>query len=185
MTKAIGLVAGSGSGKSTTAAQLFSALKLKGYNVELVREYVKAWAWKGIKPTAIDQLYLIGKQSHYESQLYGKVDFIITDCPVIISGFFENYFSGGKQTYVTQAMLGFLEHAKSLGVDHHNFFIQRTKPFQTKGRYETEEEAKNIDKLMLQYMDDHKIPYTMVHSDGAEDFDQKRPDVILSHFGIH
>lgn len=42
----INLFAGPGAGKSTTAARLFSTLKLRGKNAELVQEFAKGAAWE-------------------------------------------------------------------------------------------------------------------------------------------
>src|SRR5512133_3821784 len=95
-TLVVNLWGGPGTGKSTTAAFLFALLKQKGYNAELVREYVKEWAWEKRQPGPLDQFYFFGKQSRRESLLYGKVDFIVTDCPVMLSAFYAYKFSPGK-----------------------------------------------------------------------------------------
>lgn len=71
MTVVINMFGGSGCGKSTTAALLFARLKLKGAHVELVREYVKYWAWNDRQVKEFDQLYLLGKQSAYHGLFLG------------------------------------------------------------------------------------------------------------------
>ncbi len=45
-TTIINLYGGPGAGKSTSAAYLYYLLKCQQENVELVREYVKKWAWE-------------------------------------------------------------------------------------------------------------------------------------------
>lgn len=42
-------------------------------NAELVREYVKDWAWEGRKINVNDQIYFLGKQVRRETMLYGKL----------------------------------------------------------------------------------------------------------------
>ena len=62
----INLFAGPGAGKSTACAQLFSRMKLAGFNVERVTEYVKAWAILERKIKKFDQVYFWGKQMNRE-----------------------------------------------------------------------------------------------------------------------
>jgi tRNA uridine 5-carbamoylmethylation protein Kti12 len=81
MTTVINLFGGPGTGKSTLATNLFYIMKSKDINVELVREYVKSWAYNNREPKEYDLIYLLGKQSSYETQLYGKVDYVVTDSP--------------------------------------------------------------------------------------------------------
>jgi len=47
-----------GAGKSTGAAYIFSKLKLKGYNVELVTEFAKDKVYEGSKAVFETGLYL-------------------------------------------------------------------------------------------------------------------------------
>jgi ABC-type oligopeptide transport system ATPase subunit len=152
-TTVINLFGGSGCGKSTTAALLFARMKLMGLHVELVREYVKYWAWNDRKVREWDQLYLLGKQSAYESMLYGKVDYIVTDSPILLAGIYQEFRSSGKDKYVGDAAKAFLNHAKQNNVIYRNFFLNRDKPFDPRGRWETEDEAKEIDKFILHYLE--------------------------------
>ena len=92
MTTIINLYCGPGGGKSTTSAFLFYLLKSSGLNAEMVREYVKEWAWEGRVPSAFDQIYLLGKQVRKESMLLGKVDYVVTDCPVLIGSLYAQKF---------------------------------------------------------------------------------------------
>jgi tRNA uridine 5-carbamoylmethylation protein Kti12 len=129
MTTVVNLFAGPGSGKSTTAALLFGELKLRGINTELVREYVKTWAWNDRKVGEMDQLYLLGKQSSYENMLYNKVDVIVTDSPVLIAGVYEEFYSNGQKTYASNAALSFLDHSQEIGIIHKNYFLKRKKAY--------------------------------------------------------
>ena len=156
MTTVINLFGGSGCGKSTTAAALFSLMKRKGIHVELVREYCKYWAWNDRKVREWDQLYLLGKQSAYESMLYGKVDYIVTDSPILLAGIYQEYRSNGEHTYVGDAAKAFMKHASDSGeVDYVNLLLKRSKPFDPRGRWETEQEAQQIDKFVLDYLTEH------------------------------
>lgn len=152
-TIVINLYGGSGIGKSTIAALLFAQMKMLRMNVELVREYVKLWAWTGKKVRPADQIYLLGKQSAYESLLYGKVDYIVTDSPVMLAGAYAEWHSGEAGRYVTNAARGYYDVSRSdHGVKHLNYVLARGAYFDTCGRYETREEAEQFDEFLKEYL---------------------------------
>jgi hypothetical protein len=155
MTKVINIYGGPGSGKSTLATELFTEFKRVGLDVELVTEYVKSWAWDGKQLNPYDQLYLLGKQSHNESRLYGKVDFIITDSPVMLCPFYE---MRNQHTSMTlQAGLSFLNVAKTNGVQFYDFWLHRRVPYVHKGRYQTEAEADAMSFEMFTFFKDQGL----------------------------
>lgn len=177
MTKVINLLGGSGLGKSTTAAGLFYTMKLRGYHCELIREYVKQWAWDGIKIQPLDQVYIFGKQAKAEMRVYNKVDVAVTDSPLLLSPIYELFYSG--KTNVKESALGFLADAKTAGVEHHYFLLERHKPFDTRGRFETEEQAKAVDAFVVDTLTKWGIPYTVVSCR-----DRDRVEDILSCMGL-
>src|SRR4051812_30110643 len=97
-TTLINLWGGPGSGKSTTAAGVFSAMKMAGVSCELVTEYVKQWAWRGDKIGDFDDVYLTAKQLRRESCLYGKVEYIITDSPISLGALYERLYHPEQTT---------------------------------------------------------------------------------------
>lgn len=171
-TTVINLFAGSGSGKSTTAAGLFSRMKLKDLDVELVREYVKDWAWLGHKPEKYDQMYIMGKQIRAESLLYHKVDYIVTDSPFLLGPFYEEHHLG--KIITRPSALNFYQFAQENGIHFANYFLVRRKKFNPKGRYETEDQAKQIDEKLKIWLNGVGIPYVIVDVP-----DDKRIDTIL------
>lgn len=164
-TNIISLFAGSGCGKSTTAAGLFYQMKQQGLDAELVTEYVKTWAWEGKKINKYDQIYIFGKQFKRESTLYGKVDYIITDSPILLSPIYEEFYSGSS--VVQSAALELISRAEQDGISRYNFFLKRNKPFKQEGRYETEETAKQVDQFVLKKMDNYNQPLIQLNSDDA------------------
>jgi hypothetical protein len=75
---------GPGSGKSSTAAWVFSELKRLGYNVEMSPEVIKPWTFIGRYPKSLDQLFLFATQVHQtDNALDGKVDLVVEDCPIL------------------------------------------------------------------------------------------------------
>jgi hypothetical protein len=159
-TTVINLLGGPGAGKSTAAAGIYHQFKLMGADCELVREYIKNWAWKGTPIGPYDQFYITGKQSQYESILYGKVDYIITDSPIILGAIYDEYYSG-KNVFLT-TLMDFIDNAQNNGVTYHYYLLRRYKPYHNEGRYQNEDEAKHIDGMIEDFMKRHKIDYTEV-----------------------
>ena len=140
------------------AASLFAALKNRGKSVELVGEYVKKWAWQGrqIKPT--DQIYILGKQASAEASLYGKVDYIVTDSPVLLSGAYALLQPDHKCDYVSEAAIAYTN-SHSDEVSYFNLLLRRNKPYDTRGRYESETEAKERDTFIRNYLNQNLVPF--------------------------
>lgn len=179
-TTIINLLGGSGVGKSTIAALLFAHMKMKGLHVELVREYVKLWAWGGRKVRKEDQIYLLGKQSAYESMLYGKVDYIVTDSPVMLAGLYAEWHNGEDGRYVTHAANEFVAQSqKNSGVVVKNYMLTRAGAFDPRGRWESEEEARALDEFLCIYMERNNHPYTSVNGTEVE-----KVEAIMADMGI-
>lgn len=168
-TTVINLYGGSGVGKSTVAALLFARMKIAGLHVELVREYVKLWAWGGRKVRREDQIYLLGKQSAYESMLYGKVDYIVTDSPVLLAGMYAEWHNGDDGCYVTSAANSFIEQAqRGSGVKICNYLLRREGEFDARGRWETAKEAGDFDQFLEGGLITNNHPYTAISGSEEE-----------------
>jgi len=164
MTLVINCYGGPGTGKSTTAAGVFRALKILGVNCEMALEYAKDKVWEESYAVLGNQNYIFGKQHHKLHRLLGKVDIIVTDAPITLSlmygkmGITENcwkFFEGNVlQTFNN--------------MDNINIFLIREKPYQTAGRTQNEEEAKELDSKILKMLQDYKIEYYKVKADGTE-----------------
>lgn len=143
--KVINLFAGPCAGKSVTRASLFSLMKKKGIDCEEVTEYAKDVTWDGHLAKLSDQLYILAKQNRKLERLRGKVDWVISDSPLLLSLHYTplNYFPHTFQNLVWDLWNSY---------DNYNFFVNRTGPYNPNGRNQTEDEAKTIDgqiKAML------------------------------------
>ncbi len=158
-TNIISLYGGPGAGKSTSAAYLYYLLKAEGKNVELVREYVKDWVWEGRKIGTYDQIYFLGKQVKHESMLYGKVDWIVTDSPILMNAYYASiYCTPNLGPGIKAATLAFYKQAMEDGHTHFNIMLKRSKPYIADGRYQTEEQAKEIDNGVRSMLTELQIP---------------------------
>lgn len=166
MTVVINLYGGSGLGKSTTAALIFGEMKLQGLHCELVREYAKEWAWNGRKITPEDQSHICETQLARESLYYGKLDYVVTDSPLLLGPIYQKYYSGSDPSAVE--VFSNLKKAEQQGVKYMNFLLKRNKPFDPRGRYETEDQAKEVDACVEKYLKDHSIPFHTVVTEDKE-----------------
>lgn len=159
-TYVINLLGGSGLGKSTTAAQVFGELKSRGETTELVREFVKEWAWAGKKVGPFGQSIIYGQQLERESTLYGKVQFIVTDSPLILCPVYQKHYNNHES--IKHCVFRDLEIASQMDVVHLNFLLKRKKPFDPRGRYEDEKTAKLIDRKVESFLIYHAVEHIEV-----------------------
>ena len=168
-TTILDMFGGPGCGKSTTAAYIYYRLKDANRNSELVREYVKDWAWQDRKITAFDQPYILGKQLHREAPLYGKVEFIVTDSPLLLSIYYAQRHSPARVARgVEETVLGFYEQVAALGHHHQHIMLKRSKPYCTAGRYQDEQGARDIDNHLMALMDHLDMPYIEIGTNRKE-----------------
>lgn len=159
-TFVVNLLGGSGLGKSTTAALVFGELKSRGQVTELVREFVKEWAWSGKKVGPFGQSIIYGQQLERESSLYNKVEYLVTDSPLILCPVYQKHYNGHES--IKHCVLKDLQIAETMDVVHMNFLLKRQKPFDARGRYEDEKTAKLIDKKVEAFLTYHGIDYILV-----------------------
>lgn len=143
-----------GTGKSTIAAQLFSLLKWNKIRCELVTEYAKELVWEERGVTIKNQLYIFSKQHHKIFKLLGKVDYIISDSPLLLSGFYAM-----KNDYDNPFFIDLIKHEfdKDETID---IFLKRTKEYDTVGRIHTEEESNQYSIEIKKYLDNLKVNYS-------------------------
>lgn len=156
MTKIINLYGGPGTGKSTTAAHIFALMKLKHINCEMSLEYVKGKVWEQSYKVMDDQIYVFGKQVHQIKTMMGKVDYIVTDAPLLLS-----HVYGKKEP----ASFTDLINDKYKEYDNLNYFLIRNKPYSPVGRRQSEESAKNIDHQIEKMLVFNGVKFKYVHTD--------------------
>lgn len=165
MTKIVNMFAGPGAGKSTTKAGLFFKMKLAGYRVEVVEEFAKELTYDGDFGTMENEMFMLAEQDRRQRRLLGKVDYVLTDAPLLKSAFYV------RGVYDSPA---YREHIERLfdSYDNINVWIERAKPYQTYGRTQTEVEAIALDARMRAALADRM--HVVVKGDSYA------PDDILS-----
>jgi len=140
---------GPGSGKSTTAAYIYSQLKKFGCSVELIQEYVKAWSYEKRTVSSFDQVYLLAKQIRMEDLvLRNNVDLVVTDSPVSMSTCYAKAYGFAAWKSLIELSIEFEKQYPSLNL----FLDRRDTEYEAHGRYQTKEEAIEMDKIIKELL---------------------------------
>jgi len=153
--KVINILGGPGTGKSTARAGLFNLMKTAGINCEEVTEYAKDLTWEQSLDKMADQLYILAKQNRKLERLKGKVEWVISDSPLLLSLHYAplDYFPETFQNLVKELWGSY---------DNYNLFIKRSKPYNPVGRNQTEEEAKRIDLQIMDMLNKNNYNFIVV-----------------------
>lgn len=163
MSMVINLFAGPGVGKSTIAAGIYYELKCKGISCELSGEVAKDKVWEDNPEALADQPYIFGKQQHRIRRLYNKVDYIISDSPIVLSIAYSHEDSEIFNNYIIE------QHNKYKCI---NFYIERNlyeNGYEQLGRVETLDESKQKDNEILNILHKYNLPYVYITGSNSKD----------------
>jgi len=149
----VNFMGGPGAGKSTLCADVFAELKWLGVNCEYAPEYAKGIVWEGSLNKLRNQIYIFGKQHQAVFRLCGEVDVILTDSPIILSAVYDKRKDPLLRQFVIQEFNRF---------NSMNFYVNRTKKYLSKGRTQTEGEAREVDDVVLKMLVSSNIPFQEV-----------------------
>lgn len=164
-TIVINAFAGPGAGKTTSCLEITERLKKQGFVAEYVQEYAKELVWDNrtdlLDGSLQNQFDLFKEQLLRVDRLYGKVDFIVTDCPVILIAEYlkeknEDFISATNEIY---------NH-----FDNFNYFVERdVTQFETEGRIHNLEQSLKIDSDLKETLNTLGLNYsTYNHSNIAD-----------------
>lgn len=157
-TLVVNLFGAPGAGKSTGAAAIFSKLKMIGINAELIGEFAKDKVWEENSEVFKNQAYIFGKQSFRQSRCDEKVDVMITDSPLPLSILYNT------DPYLTENFnLTVMDVFNSY--NNLNFYINRVKKYNPKGRNQTEEESNSLVEPLKNLLKERNIPFEEVNGD--------------------
>ena len=112
---------------------------MMGVNAELVTEYAKDKVWEDAKEVFNNQAYIFGKQFFRITRCQEKVDVIITDSPILLSVIYNKSKMLGEEFNNLVIKVDSYYQTNSL-----NYLIIRNKPYNEKGRFQTEEQSNQL-----------------------------------------
>lgn len=133
----LNMFGGPGAGKSTTAAGVFALMKEAGMSVELVTEFAKDATWEERHNLLAVQEYILAEQNLRLRRLVGKVQFAVTDSPLLLSTIYTDIDYPVSFRWFVEDMFN--------SYSNFNFLIKRTKPYVQIGRNQDEDQARRID----------------------------------------
>lgn len=172
----VNLFGGPGAGKSTTAAGVFSLLKLNDVECELVTEYAKGLVWEERFKTFKDQQYLFAKQHHKIWRVRDKVDLIITDCPLMLSPVYGERYASSTPEFDANVV------SVTQGFKNLNIILERVKKYNQNGRNESEVEAKEVDDAIKKVLKANLMTWRTVP--GNYEGINIATDLILKRLGM-
>lgn len=149
-----------GSGKSTGAAHVFSALKKAGVNAELITEYPKDKTWENNTAALSCQEYIFGKQSFRMARCRDQVEVLVTDSPLPLSLIYNK--NPALDYSFQNVVLNIFNTYENM-----NYCIKRVKPYNPKGRNQTEAESDALNEPIKALLSDCCIPYKTVDGDDS------------------
>jgi hypothetical protein len=156
----VNFYAGPGAGKSTASEGISYLLKRKGHNVELIREFIKDWAYMGRPIKSFDRVHFFGEQIHREDlMLQCGVQTIVTDSPLLLIPAYGKLQGWHSWKPLLDITLAFEERHPAV----HILLERGNLPYKTLGRYENYQQALEVDAFIRDFMvNDAKVPVLSV-----------------------
>jgi nicotinamide riboside kinase len=153
--KVINIFGGPCTGKSVTAARLFAELKLQHKNCELVTEYAKELTYDESYRVMENQIWIFANQHQRMHRLKDKVDYMITDAPLLNS----IVYSGKGEDHKAFHNFVLNEYNK---YDNLNIYLERETEYKQEGRYQDVDGAIDIDNEVIRCFNYFDVPYVKV-----------------------
>lgn len=152
--KVINLIGAPSSGKTTNAAGVFKQIKLLHKNAFLVSEYAKELTYLGTLDDT-NQETILKEQNRRQDMLRGKVDYAITDSPLILGLYYSEERKEDSQEFKKKCLDTFNSY------ENINFFLvpHENQVFEISGRIHDEEQSKLIKYRLEEILISQKIDY--------------------------
>ena len=157
MTKFVNLFGGPSVGKSTIAAALFVEMKRAGYKVELVTEVAKDYVWEDRQTTLAIQPYITIKQFRNLARLKGKVDYVITDAPILLGCVYADLYASHLPASYKEFILDLHKQELDPSV---NIVLHRVFEYDETGRYQDKSQAEEIDLAISEVLQSNGLRWT-------------------------
>lgn len=159
-TIVINAFAGPDAGKTTSCLEVAEKLKKQGFVTEYVQEYAKELVYDNnfimLDGHYEHQFAILNEQMKRINRLYGKVDFIVTDSPILLN---NTYLNEDKNTEVYSAYSDSVNKLYGL-YNNFNYFVERdTSVFEKEGRIHNLEQSIAIDNELKNMLHNNQIDF--------------------------
>lgn len=175
----VNLIGGPCIGKTTMSALIFAKLKLhkNKYVVEYIQEYAKHLVWTKNFDILNNQYYVSQHQYKLLEQMNGCLDYIVTDGP-IIQGLYYNLHNKDNISNIDKTEKFILKCHKEF--NNINIFLTRGDfEYESQGRLQTEEEAREIDVILKHLLKQNNIDFITFDASSDEEYINKIVDYII------
>jgi hypothetical protein len=162
-TQVINIIGGPGCDKSLITSAIIVFLKLREKTIEVIPDFAKSLVWQQNFEVLKNQYFIAQRQFEMLSLLDGQVQFLITECslPQVLY-YNENYLDNICDIEKTRKQI--LEWYNQC--NNVNVFVERgDRKYIRTGRFQDEEQARSIDRGMLELLKREELPYTVLPSD--------------------
>ena len=175
--KVINFFGGPGMGKSTASAGLFYLMKRHNLNCEYVTEYAKELVWEErFNILEGDQLYILARQHRHIDRLRGKVDYVVTDSPLLLSAIYADHNRHRSGLFATAqglALFRSLVLELTAKFDNRNFFLLTERfRYRKEGRIQDERQSMALDESIFDFLVSRRIAFSLVDGNREEDLEK-------------
>lgn len=157
----INLFGGPGSGKTTTAAELFAALKKRHYNVELVTEFAKDLIMQNNPDALMHQFYVTGVQAHRIWSAAQKMQVVVVDSPILLGPIYDQRNSKA----FLQLCIEYHQELNNLNI----FLGRKGVQHSMVGRVHSLTESVGLDNRIHRLLDELKVEYLSLEEMGMDE----------------
>jgi hypothetical protein len=164
-TKIINIIGGPGCDKSLFSSAIILNLNLRNKSVEQIPDYAKALVWQKNFDALKNQYQVAQRQFEMLDLLDGQVQYLVTECALMQVLYYndtytENICDIAKTHH--QILSWYNRH------DNINILVERgDKKYVQTGRFQNEEEARNIDRALHAMLVREQIPFISMPPDIA------------------
>jgi len=164
-TRVINVIGGPGSDKSLFAAAILVQLHLHNRTVETIPDYAKSLVWQRNYEVLKNQYFIAQRQYEMMELLDGQVQFLITECSLPQILFYNETYPENicDISKTREQILRWHEQFDTV-----NLLVERgEKKYVRSGRFQDEEQARDIDRGLRALLERENIPFTALAPDMA------------------